>query len=400
MQAISLSKTSAGLDRLGTALMPGAPKHHGIVMNPKTRQPIDREIGQIRHVRIDLRGHRRANADMQGAEVMLALRILYDDVTPAIEEVVAKRLSAKSLPSWLTPSEEGMTIDSFVRPVAARLEERAVSIWAEVDKETAWAYEKYGRHAFGSPLTSEPEIRRDAVVIKGTGLDVLSREAIAEIRDRRERQREDLLRQRRTKHRKMTLAGAVMALIATICLGGALLGSILIPLILASLLIMELALSPSGERLAAACVDSLRDMRSGRRRIVTAEPVEEALAQVLQTVGRHAPTHATDAYEAIAHMRRLRSLVDGSLDPSAHSEIASIEGDLRATVQAYDRPARIAVGKECHALANDLVAAVVQIGRRAETMRQRLLHEARDGFDTQRRYLDSKGEHDLLAPVA
>lgn len=395
MQAISLSKTSAGLDRLGTAIMPGAPRHHGIVMNPKTRQIIDRGIGQVRHVRIDLRGHRRADADMQGAEVMLALRILYDDIAPSVGEVIAKRVADGRL-----RADAGLTIESFVRPVAARLEERAVSVWAEVDKQTAWAYEKTGRQSFGAPLTSEPDIRRDAVVIKGPGLEVLSREAIAEIADRHERQRNDLIQKRRTRRRKMTLASSVMALIATICLGGALLGSVLVPLMLVSILVMELALSPSGERLAAAWMESLRDMKRGRRRIVTAHPVQEASAQILEAVGRHAPAHSAEADEAMARIGRLRDLVDGCVDPSAHSEIASIEGDLRATMQAYSRPARLAVGGECRALASDLAAAVTRIGQRAETVRQRLLQEARDGFDTQRRYLESRDEQPLLAPVA
>lgn len=400
MQAISLSKTSAGLDRLGTAIMPGAPRHHGIVVNPKTRQRVDREIGEVRHVRIDLRGHRRADADMQGAEVMLALRILYDDIAPAAEQVIAKRVGARTLPPRLVPAASDPTIRSFVRPVAARIEERAVSIWAEVDKETAWAYEKSGRQSFGPPLSSEPEIRRDAVVIKGADLDVLSNEAIAEIADRQERHRADVLRQRSTRRRKMTLAGAVMALIAIICLGGTLMGSLMIPVMLASLLVMELALSPSGERLAAAWRDSLRDMRSGRRRIVTSEPVQEAGSQILEAIGLHAPVSAVAAEEAVARIRRLRVLVDGSTDPWAHSEIASVEGDLRATMQAYARPARIAVGDECRALATDLAAATIQIGQRAESVRRRLLDAARDGFDTQRRYLASKDDEGLLAPVA
>jgi len=110
MQAISLSKTSAGLDRLGTVVMPGAPRHHGIVVNPKTRQPVDRAIGEVRHVRIDLCGHRRADADMQGAEVMLALRILYDDIAPAVQQVVARRASARTLPPRLVPSEQNAGI--------------------------------------------------------------------------------------------------------------------------------------------------------------------------------------------------------------------------------------------------------------------------------------------------
>jgi len=169
---------------------------------------------------------------------------------------------------------------------------------------------------------------------------------------------------------------------------------------LASLLVMELALSPSGERLAAAWRDSLRDIRSGRRRIVTSEPVHEAGSQILEAIGRHAPVSAVAAEEAVARIQRLRALVDGSTDPSAHSEIASVEGDLRATMQAYARPARIAVGDECRALATDLAAATIQIGQRAESVRRRLLDAARDGFDTQRRYLASKDDEGLLAPVA
>jgi hypothetical protein len=191
-----------------------------------------------------------------------------------------------------------------------------------------------------------------------------------------------------------------MALIAIICLGGALIGSLMIPVMLLSILVMELALSPSGERLAAAWIDSLRDMRTGRRRIVTSQPAQEAGSQVIEAIGRHAPAHAALADEAVARIRRLRDLVDGSVDPWAHSEVASIEGDLRATLQAYARPARIAVGGECGALATDLAEATARIGQRAETVRQRLLHAARDGFDTQRRYLASKDDEGLLAPVA
>lgn len=399
--SVNLQKAIVTLDRVKTAIMPGDMRHHGIVINAKTREPVDRpeSIGSIRHVRVDLRGHRRADAAMQGAEVMLALRILYDDITPAIQQAIAKRAGAKTLPAAASLGP-GMTIASFIRPIAARIEEGAVSIWAEVDKQTAWAHESMGRQSFGAPLFQEPQIRRDAVIIKGPALEVLSGEAIGEIADRHARQQADLRQQKRTRRRKITLAVAVTVLMASIALSGILTGLATLVSMLVCLLVMELSLSESGEHLAVAWRNALRDMGSKRSGPTTSKPADDAGMKVLEAITRHAPEHMAAADEAVARMKRLRLMVDESIDPSAHSEIASIEGDLRATMQAYERPARIAVGSECRSLATDLAATVVQIGNRAEIMRQGLLRDARDGFDTQRRYLENKSEHLLLAPVA
>lgn len=398
----SIQKSVMGrIDDLKSVVASVGTRHHGIFENPKTREPIVRPgcIGPVRHVSIDLRGHRSADDAMQGGDIVLALRILYDDLTPTVLSILDRSAgSQRSRREDMTLPD--VSIWEFMRPVAARIDhdKRAVSIWAEVERRTATVHENRGRNTFGMPLKQEPQIRRDAVVVSGDQLRTLANVAIAEIAERRDRAVTTRMRERSTRRRIWTMVVAFMMLVVSIGMG-AVLGYVLVPIAIACMTVMEFACRPSGSRLAKAAMDAVRDAMSGSRRMMPASAEDDAATTARRAVLSHAPAQTDRVSEALGRIVRLRSMSEGCMDASVHDEIASIDGDLQSTVLAYRRPARIAVDDELRMLTSDLATSIVGLGIRAEGVRTRLLHQARDGFDTQRRYLDSKAEHEALASI-
>lgn len=383
------TKTIGVYDNMLTVLAPGSLRHHGIVFSPKTRHRIERpdSVGAIRHVRIDLKNRPEAPGAIQGAEVMQALRILYDDMAPTINAMVAKQTRMKAREIQSTPAN---TVLEFVRPIAARMEDQAVSIWAEVDGPTASMHAERGRHVFGLPLECEPQIRRDAVVIKGDHLHTLSRNAISQISSRYAHSRTDRLRRKWSKLRKVTLAGTAIAVLLCICIGNAIIGSMLIPIVLVCMVVMQTMFSLTSDRITAPLVDMVQDMLKGMRRPTAEQPPVAVDTRIRKAIARYAPMRTLEAAEALQRIEHMSFLSRDSLDPELHRMVASMTSDLREVLRTYERPASLAVGEEGAKLADMLASSVVHIGRQAEDIRMELLKQASDAFDTQHRYVAGK----------
>lgn len=401
MQASPLSRSLATIDRIGTAVMPGAARNYGIVTNPKTGQMRHRpgRVGDIRFVRIDIRGHRRNGL----GPVALALDMLYEDFQSSTADVVAKQTANlvrqradvptyRETPQWRTP------LDMVLRPLAARIDDGAVSIWAEVDPHAHEAHLATGRHSFGDIVTEEPHVRRDAQVVLGADLDALSDESQNRLEARRARQAALVASRRRSRGRKIGLTVSVVALVMAISLGATFLGSLLVLMLAASAI--AIVHFSRGDRQWATVerwLSATRDIQLPRPGSSRRPP--SAWAEIERAISLHAPDQMRTASSARDSIERLAEIASDSTDPGLHARIATVTGGMTSLIEAYRRPARMALADEARELARDLAQSLAGLGATADAIRIDALASARGDFDTQRRYLETRSEHALLSPV-
>lgn len=400
MPASPLTRSLATIDRLQTAVMPGSPRNHGIVTDPRTGKAWRRpgRVGDVRFVRIDLRGHRRNGM----RPIALALDMLYEDFQSSTAGIVARQIDDLQQQRARTPtygqdaSQWRTPVDMVLRPLAAREEDGAVSIWAEVDAQAHEAHAAMGRLPFGDIVTREPHIRRDAVVVLGRDLDILVEESQDRLRAMQARQATLTASRRRSRGRKIGLTMSIVALVMALSIGTTFL---LVPMLLACAIgVVHFSRSDRHWATVERWLSMTRDIQIPRR-AGTRHPAS-AWTEIEQAIVRHAPEQMRVTASARESIERLGTIGAESTDPELHARIAMVTGGMASLLDSYRRPARMALDSEARELAIDLARSLAGLGATADQIRSDALASARDQFDTQRRYLETWGDHALLSPVA
>jgi hypothetical protein len=391
MPAISLARGADAIDRVGTAALPKGLRHHGIVANPKTGAPMRRpgRVGDVRFVRIDLSGRRRSDPldaalDALYEDFERTTRSLHDGLRP-----IAPR-------SGGDPDSTPLAMDVILRPLAARLDHASVSIWAEVDAQANALHALGGMHAFGEVVVEEPRITRDAVVTKGDELDDLCEKAQMRLYARHARQATDQAVHRRRRARQTGIVTSILAFITVIATGNVLGSMVGIALVVATLAVLYSTANDGRWATVERWLEATREI--GSQPVPTRRSSPSPWPEIHEAIAEHAPGSVATALAARESLERLAPIAQDSVSPHLHARVASLSGGPGDLLEAYRRPARLALPDEARGLAEDLASALAALGQAAEEVRASALAEARSGFDDHRRYVEKAVADRLLSP--